>query len=163
MNYFTTFNLEPSFELNLEQLDQQYFALQNEGHPDRFVNKPEEEKIAALNQTIALNQAYQTLKNPVKRMEYILSLNDINLEQIKPEQILLITMMEYQELLADCMDRESCESLQKFIAIKLNECYEEFNNYCNQRKYLHAAQPAIQAQYLTKLYNSIKAKVLDLS
>ncbi|MGD0093834.1 MAG: DnaJ domain-containing protein, partial [Planctomycetota bacterium] len=53
--------------LSLDELQKRYYALSRELHPDRFMQKPEAERARALDMSSALNDAYRTLKDPIKR------------------------------------------------------------------------------------------------
>ncbi len=52
-----------------------------EGLPDRFAARPQAEQDAALAASSALNDAYRTLRDPILRTEYLLSLEGIQLEE----------------------------------------------------------------------------------
>jgi molecular chaperone HscB len=52
-------------------LDAAYRDVQNQVHPDRFVNATDAEKRVAMQWATRANEAYQTLKNPQKRAQYL--------------------------------------------------------------------------------------------
>lgn len=78
-DYFDLFKLRPNYEVDTNLLDQKYKVLQKQFHPDLFSSKTTEEQKVSLKSSTAVNQAYQTLKNPVHRAMYILSRNNINI------------------------------------------------------------------------------------
>ena len=49
-----------------------FYELSKKWHPDRFTRRPVEEKNQALEATSILNDGYRTLRDPVKRAEYLL-------------------------------------------------------------------------------------------
>ena len=73
--HFALFELQPSFNLDLDQLATRYRELARSVHPDRFADASEREQRLALEQSASLNEAYQTLKSPPKRARYLLALN----------------------------------------------------------------------------------------
>lgn len=79
MDYFTLFGLPASYQVDGTQLATRYQELQRQFHPDRFANQPERERLASLQQAATINDAYQTLKHPLKRAEYMLSLQGFDL------------------------------------------------------------------------------------
>ncbi|HBO24971.1 MULTISPECIES: co-chaperone HscB [unclassified Providencia] len=83
MDYFTLFGLSPNYTLDNEQLTRRFQDLQRQYHPDRFATCSEQEKMQSLQQAATINAAYQTLRHPLKRAEYMLLLQgiDINNEQ----------------------------------------------------------------------------------
>lgn len=83
MDYFTLFGLTPIYAIDSEQLTLRFQDLQRQYHPDRFATCSEQEKMQALQKAATINAAYQALRHPLKRAEYMLSLHgfDINNEQ----------------------------------------------------------------------------------
>lgn len=83
MDYFTLFGLTPSYAINSEQLTQCFQSLQRQYHPDRFATCTEQEKLQSIQQAANINVAYQALRHPLRRAEYMLLLQgfDINNEQ----------------------------------------------------------------------------------
>jgi molecular chaperone HscB len=73
-DYFELFGIPRSLNLSLDALQQRYYELSRQLHPDRFMQKPEAERQRALDMSSALNDAYRTLKDPVKRAQYLLGL-----------------------------------------------------------------------------------------
>lgn len=69
---FALFELPPSYALDLEELERRFFAQNRELHPDRFATAPAAQRVAALSRSRALNDAYQVLRKPVARAEYLL-------------------------------------------------------------------------------------------
>lgn len=69
---FALFELPPSYALDLEELERRFFAQNRELHPDRFATAPAAQRVAALSRSRALNDAYQVLRKPVSRAEYLL-------------------------------------------------------------------------------------------
>jgi molecular chaperone HscB len=68
-DYFTLFSLPPHLHLDLSALEKAFYAQSRKLHPDR---------LAASSQ---LNDAYRTLRSPIARTEYLLSLQGIQLEE----------------------------------------------------------------------------------
>jgi len=58
--------------LSKEDLEQRFYALSRKLHPDRFMRRPEQERQYSLEASSILNDAYRTLKDPIKRAEYVL-------------------------------------------------------------------------------------------
>ena len=73
-NYFQLFDLSESFDLDLGKLSEKYHARQVEVHPDKFSGTTEKDKLRAVQLTSYLNEAYSTLKAPIKRAAYLLTI-----------------------------------------------------------------------------------------
>lgn len=101
MNYFELLNTNSAFEVDLAALEKAYFAVQRQYHPDRFAGKAEAERMTAMQRSVDANDAYNTLKDPLKRARYLLKLQDIlvgtDQDTVKPSQALLMEVMEWRE------------------------------------------------------------------
>jgi molecular chaperone HscB len=71
--YFELLGIPRSLNLSLEVLQKRYYELSRKLHPDRFMQKPEAERQRALDLSSTLNDAYRTLRDPVKRAMYVLA------------------------------------------------------------------------------------------
>jgi molecular chaperone HscB len=80
-NYFEFFTLPRKLTLDVPALEKQFYTLSRRLHPDRFAGKPAAEQEAALAQSSLLNDAYRTLKDPIARTQYLLTLEGIQLEE----------------------------------------------------------------------------------
>jgi molecular chaperone HscB len=80
-DYFTLFSLPQHLHLDLAALEKNFYAQSRKLHPDRFAAKPAAEQAAALAASSQLNDAYRTLRDPIARTEYLLSLQGIQLEE----------------------------------------------------------------------------------
>jgi molecular chaperone HscB len=80
-DYFSLFSLPQHLHLDLAALEKTFYAQSRKLHPDRFAAKPPVEQQAALAASSQLNDAYRTLRDPILRTEYLLSLQGIQLEE----------------------------------------------------------------------------------
>ena len=122
-NYFELFNLPERFQLDLEILQENYRAIQKEIHPDRFATSSENEKVQSMIKSTQANDAYQTLKSPIKRAKYILSLHK-SVEKITLPPDFLMQQMEWEEHLED-IEKNNKELDQFKLAI--NKKYKEYS------------------------------------
>src|SRR5271155_1255689 len=81
MDYFSFFSLPRKLTLDVVTLEKQFYVLSRKLHPDRFASKPPVEQEAALAQSSLLNDAYRTLKDPILRTQYLLTLEGVELEE----------------------------------------------------------------------------------
>ena len=80
-DFFAQFELVPHLHVDLATLEKSFYAQSRRLHPDRFAAKPQAEQEAALAASSRLNDAYRTLRDPIARTEYLLSLEGIQLEE----------------------------------------------------------------------------------
>ena len=81
MDYFSFFSLPRKLALDVVALEKQFYVLSRKLHPDRFASKPVAEQEAALAESSLLNDAYRTLKDPIARTQYLLTLEGVELEE----------------------------------------------------------------------------------
>lgn len=100
---FDILGMEPTFSLDLSALEKAYFTAQRACHPDRFIGKPEADRLAAIGRSQLVNDAYETLKNPLTRAEHLLELRGVQAladdSPVPPE--VLEEMMDLRERIAD--------------------------------------------------------------
>ncbi|WOH37381.1 co-chaperone HscB [Thalassotalea fonticola] len=104
MNYYQLFGLEAKFNLDLTELSATYQALQKTVHPDRFAHSSSQEQLLAVQKSAEINDAFQTLKQPILRGEYLLKLRgtELPLEQESFGDVsFLMEQMELREMLGD--------------------------------------------------------------
>ena len=79
-NYFQLFGLTDVFDLDVAALTERYLALQKHLHPDRFASASDQERRLSLQQAAQVNSGYETLRDPLARARYLLSLHngDVN-------------------------------------------------------------------------------------
>jgi molecular chaperone HscB len=71
-DYFAVLGVERAWHLDSARLAARHLALSRELHPDRFAQASPRERLMSLERTTALNDAYRTLRDPIRRAEYIL-------------------------------------------------------------------------------------------
>ena len=104
MNYFALFGLNTQFELDTQALAETYRGLQMQFHPDKFAAHSERERLQAVQASAYINDAYTTLKNPLHRAEYLLSLHDVALnaeQQTLKDPQFLMQQMDWREQLEE--------------------------------------------------------------
>ncbi len=80
-NYFTQFGLPLHLNVDVAALEKAFYAQSRKLHPDRFASKPAAEQEAALAASSDLNDAYRTLRDPILRTQYMLTLEGVELEE----------------------------------------------------------------------------------
>jgi len=74
---FATMGLSRSYDLDERALEDTFRSLSRKLHPDRFARATPRERRFSLEQTTLLNDAYRTLRDPVKRAEHLLALRGV--------------------------------------------------------------------------------------
>src|SRR2546421_11861450 len=99
---FELLGLPAQFDLDPPVIERAFFERSKELHPDRFATAPAAQRVAALSRSRALNDAYQTLKKPISRAEYLLSRAGITIgDNERLDSTFLMRVLELREELAE--------------------------------------------------------------
>lgn len=81
VDYFTFFGLPRKLNLDTAKLERDFYELSRKLHPDLFARAENQEQEWSLQQSSQLNDAYRTLRDPIKRTQYLLRLEGVELEE----------------------------------------------------------------------------------
>jgi molecular chaperone HscB len=81
VDYFTFFGMPRKLDIDTAALDKDFYELSRKLHPDLNALAGAQEQEWSLQQSSMLNDAYRTLKDPVKRTQYLLKLEGVELEE----------------------------------------------------------------------------------
>jgi molecular chaperone HscB len=162
-DYYQLLGIPRSLNLSLDELQKRYYALSRELHPDRFMQKPEAERQLALDMSSALNDAYRTLKDPIKRAQYLLGLEGFDIGEQRSKDVppeLLEEVFELNMALEEmrggddsarpqleqaeknfasmlaASDQELGTLFVKYDASQSRDVLAEIRNVLNRRKYI---------------------------
>ena len=118
-NHFELFQLPQRFAVDASALDNAYRDVQSRVHPDKFVNATDAEKRVAMQWATRANEAYQTLKTPQKRAQYLCELNGVDLQtesNTAMPMAFLMQQMEWREALGDARAAKDASALDELDA-----------------------------------------------
>lgn len=102
MNYFVLFGIPQTFKVNKKLLVRNFYKLQLQFHPDFFINSSKLERDAVLKKSIEINKGYNILKDSFDRAIYLLSLENIKINQeklsLKNKDVLTKYFSLYEEI-----------------------------------------------------------------
>ena len=81
-DYFRVLGLARAFAFDAAGAEQRYKELTKVLHPDRYARADARARRASLERSVQLNEAWQALKDPVRRAEYLLSLHGIDVGEM---------------------------------------------------------------------------------
>lgn len=134
-NHFELFGLPVAFDVDANELASRYRELQRRVHPDKFANAPDQERRLSLQMTALVNEAFQTLKDPVRRGHYLLSLRGIDVGEetdTAMEPAFLMEQMEWREHLEEIRQADNPHKqlveLANLIRQRMQDKIEHFRN-----------------------------------
>ena len=111
---FELFGLPERFELDLAALDSQWKALLREAHPDKFAADGAVAQRVAMQWAVRINEAYQRLKNPLRRGIYLCERRGAPVQahtNTAMPAAFLMQQMAWREALEDATTPEQLEAL----------------------------------------------------
>ena len=118
-NHFELLGLPAAFGLDAARLEQRYRELQGRVHPDRFAAASEAERRVAMQWATRANEAYRTLRDPLARARYLLSLKGYDTGEesntaMPPD--FLMQQMEWRETVSEARAQRDAEALAQLHA-----------------------------------------------
>ena len=101
-DFFHLFNLPLHFHLDITLLEQHYRDLQSQFHPDKFTHLSDAERRLSMQWSTRINEGYLTLRNPLNRARYLLSLHGVDTQEESNTAMpadFLMQQMEWREAL----------------------------------------------------------------
>jgi molecular chaperone HscB len=118
-SHFELFGLAPGFAVDTARLDQAYRDLQAKVHPDRYAGASDADRRAAMQWSVRANEAYATLKDPLKRATHLLSLRGVDLgteTNTAMEPAFLMRQIEWREAIEDARMAKNVDALDRLLA-----------------------------------------------
>jgi len=132
-NFFELFGLNPCFNLDAERLHAQQQHLLARCHPDRFVNASEREKRLSVQMASWVNQANETLRDPVKRAAYLLQVSGVEAgdeSETTSDSGFLMEQIELREEIEACRNRDDaldcCDQIAAKLGRRASQLEQEF-------------------------------------
>ncbi len=161
VDHFTRLGLEAAFNIDKENLDSLYFALQRLLHPDRFATKGPREKALSQQQATSLNEAYEALKDDLGRADYLIHLKGT---KVLPEgcnlvndALLLAETLELREALGEAETRDDVEVLARRADEDIRVCIEQLAELFAADDLEGACRQTTRLKYLRKLASETRA------
>ncbi|RTZ74588.1 MAG: Fe-S protein assembly co-chaperone HscB [Gammaproteobacteria bacterium] len=113
-NHFELFGLPVDFIVDGDALAERYRELQRVVHPDRYASASDQEQRLALQQATQVNEAYETLKDPVKRAQYLLGLKGIDMDaqqETTRDTAFLMEQLQLREELENARNADDPEAV----------------------------------------------------
>jgi molecular chaperone HscB len=142
-----------------EGLDEKYRALSRQMHPDRV---PQKDRARAAGQMTALNDAYKTLKDPVRRAEHLLSLKGVSGEVKMAPDFLEETLEDREKLLEAKESGAPLDALAAAVREKRDQTLSQVRELVSQGGDLsRAAELLARMRYYARYLDEVEGRPLD--
>ena len=168
-DFFTLLGVPKGFAVDQSLLDSRFRELQREVHPDRFAAADDAARRASMMLATQINEGYQTLRSPLRRATYLLSLAgvDVGAESntaMSPE--FLMDQMLWREQLDDARadaDPTALSRLQSEIDAQIQQAYDQLATTLDSgSETARSVETVRRLMFLEKLRQSIEDVIFEL-
>jgi len=171
-NYFELFGMPVDFLLDTRELAARYRELQKVVHPDRFAAAGGHSQRLSLQSATMVNEAYEWLKDPLKRAQYLLGLKGVETDgqrQTLNAPAFLMEQMELREALARVREASDPQAeldllvrqISQMIKTQVAQLAVQFED-SSPAQLAAAAQTVQKMQFLNKLLAEAEAVDAEL-
>lgn len=169
-NHFELFSLPQRYVLDRAELDMRYRDLQRTVHPDRYVNASDQERRISMQQATQINEAYQVLKDPLRRGRYLLELRGHPLDEqsgTHQDPEFLMQQMELRESLEDIRQQDDPMGALDRLSCRIRDEYQALESALTKAldsdgEIDQAVTLVLRMQYFTRLQNELQELEADL-
>jgi molecular chaperone HscB len=145
---FELFGVPRRFEQDRAVLDARWRALQAEVHPDRYAAQGSAAQRVAMQWAVRVNEAYQRLKDPLKRAAYLCELNGMPVDtenNTAMSPAFLVQQMEWREELEAARSADDVEALANEVTARKRAGFDELRRTLDERRDTAAAAEQVRA------------------
>jgi molecular chaperone HscB len=162
IDHFRRLGLAAGFALDAKALDAGYFSRQRLLHPDRFATRSARERAISQSQAVALNEAYETLKDPLARANYLLRLHGVDANPDGCHTIndptLLTEQLECREALMDADSVAAVDALIEQSRRHAQDCLSLIAGAFEVHDLDVAGRETTRLKYLLKFQDEARAR-----
>lgn len=162
-NDFELFGLTPQFEQDRTAIDARWKELQREAHPDKFAAQGAAAQRVAMQWSVRINEAYQRLKEPLRRAAYLCELNavPVNAENnTAMPMAFLMQQMEWREALDEANSAADLDALGAQVLAARREALKKCGQLLDeQQDYKGAVQQVRGLMFIEKFANDVDARL----
>ena len=160
-NHFDLFQIPARFAIDAAQLDAAYREVQGRVHPDKFVAASDAEKRVAMQWATRANEAYKTLKNPLRRAAYLCELHGVDLgieSNTTMPTAFLMQQMEWRESLDEARserDTARLEVLEQALNEARRQAVARIAELLEQSKFSEAGERVRELMFVEKFGDEV--------
>jgi molecular chaperone HscB len=159
---FATLGFPPSFD-EPDGLDDRFRALSRKLHPDRFARATAQERRYSLEQTTLLNEAYKTLKDPVRRAEHLLQLRGIKGDPKMSPEFLEQTLEDREKLVEAKASGEPLDALAAGVRERRDQTLRQVRALVESGGDLtEAAELLARTRYYARYLDEVEGRSVEI-
>lgn len=160
---FELFGLAPRYAQERAALDARWKDLQRQVHPDKFADQGAAAQRVAMQWSVRINEAYQRLRDPLKRAAYLCELHDapVNAENntAMPASFLM-QQMQWREALEDAQGAQELENIRQECADTKRETLQDIEHLLDDlRDYAGAVAQVRALMFIERFMADVDARL----
>jgi molecular chaperone HscB len=163
---FQLFGLPQRFAQERPDIDRRWKDLQREAHPDKFAAQGAAAQRVALQWSVRINEAYQRLKDPLKRAAYLCELRGAPIEAHSNTAMppaFLMEQMEWREALDEASGEDELEDLARRVQARRREMLAAIEQLLDREGDAAAAARQVRAlMFVERFGEDIEARLAQL-
>ena len=163
---FDLFGLPQRFAQDPAAIAARWKDLQREAHPDKFAGEGAAAQRAALQWSVRINEAYQRLKDPLKRAAYLCELGGAPIgsesNTAMPAEF-LVEQMEWREALDDAAGEADLDAISDSVAQRRREMLGRIGQLLDLEGDAPAAAQEVRAlMFIERFAEDVEARLAQL-
>lgn len=167
--YFELFGMNPVFDIDCSRLHAEQQRLQSTYHPDRYVNASDRDKRLSVQVASWVNQAYETLQDPVKRSRYLLEINGADIPDdstTTSDTEFLMEQIELREQVESCRHGQDglqrSDQLETRLAHRAEQLAGEFVSHFEAAEFDKAIVSSRKMQFIQRIQQQLSELQFEL-
>lgn len=160
---FELFGLPQRFALDRAELDARWKTLQAQVHPDRFASADAQSQRHAMQWSVRVNEAYQRLKDPLKRAAYLCELHGVAIDAESNTAMptaFLMQQMAWREALDEASEASALEVLADEVASHRRDALRELQHSADERADFAALARQVRAlMFVERFHNELEQRL----
>jgi molecular chaperone HscB len=160
---FTLFGLKQQFAQDRAAVDARWKELQREAHPDKFAAQGPAAQRIAMQWSVRINEAYQRLKDPLKRAAYLCELSgaavNAHSNTAMPAQFLM-QQIEWREAFDEATTVQAVEALMDEVQVSRKNLLQECEQFIDlQHDAVAAVAPVRALMFIEKFAQDLNQRL----
>ena len=160
---FELFEIPAQFAQDRSVLDAKWKDLQREAHPDKFAAQGAAAQRIAMQWSVRINEAYNRLKDPLKRATYLCELNGAPIEahtNTSMPPAFMMMQIEWREALEEAETAEELEKIEQQTANYKREQLSKIEQFIDvKHDYAAAANEVRALMFVARFVGEIEARL----
>lgn len=161
-NDFQLFGLAPRFAQDRAEIDARWKEMQKQAHPDKFADHAAAEQRLAMQWSVRINEAYQRLKDPLRRAAYLCELQGFPIQAESNTAMptdFLMQQMQWRESLDEAVTLSELDAIDDMVLAARRKTLQNCEQLLDVDQNASAAANQVRAlMFIERFMHDIEAR-----